>query len=100
MKSEPLDHGSIQRFSVSDVDECAILGEDACGMNGKCVNLSPGWDCDCPTGFKNATVGSSHKCIGWYHLNLLEPFLPSYLSKPLFFCCFFLFFFLSGPRSR
>ena len=38
------------KFSL-DIDECASRSLHKCGVSAVCVNLSPGYRCDCPSGY-------------------------------------------------
>ena len=50
----------------SDDDECE-LGSDGCDDTATCVNLVPGYECQCDTGYISDT--SSNGCIGTNYIS-------------------------------
>ena len=49
-------------IDVADVDECKLI-PSLC-YNGVCIDLKPGFRCECPSGFEYDSV--SKICAGWF----------------------------------
>ena len=64
--SEPGNGGWGGRNCV-DIDECK-RGKDDCHSDAKCINLDPGFDCECRKGFSGEGHGDDG-CIGQFFRN-------------------------------